>query len=495
MSRYRLTAVFLVVSAVTIGISAFVINVMVRGSAETMVLTMATNDAARDTKLIAKIIADLTSGDATGRHGATNAAPGDVSTSRSVSVQYPDLLEALDVIDMKLYDVSGATLWSSGGEIGQSVTPAAGIFAAAIDGSVTSELKRDADIGNTQGLTLTADIVQTYIPVTAGDGGKPVAVISVSRDVTEGLASNIGQVRSETFKTTAAAAGAVFVVLLGFVVVADDRIGKANLRAITSERKVSANLGHERDKLQEVNAAKSKFFSMITHELNTPLTSNIAFVELVARNKDKNLTPQQLHQLEVARRNAQRLQRLISELLDMSRVEQGSLSIQPTEFDPRKWLQDVAQEIGPTLQAKSQLLKVTLPAEGLIVHADRDRLVQSVITFISNASNYSAEGHDIELEGKVEDGELVISVRDHGIGMTEDEQKGLFTMYYRVANDDTKTVKGNGIGLAVTRQIIERHNGKISVSSARGAGTTIRFRVPLRQDAAAGAVNSEARAA
>jgi signal transduction histidine kinase len=477
VQRYRLTLVFLAVSATTIGLAALAINVYTARTAEANVISLARAQAERDTGLIASLAGGLL-GAAAGTNShlffSAPVAPGTGTSAGTAPAGYSELLAELDVRQVALFDVSGATVWHAGEASGAEAD--AGLLISALRGEVSSALKRNAaetssgDVG---------DVVETYVPLVAEGTGETLAVLGIFRDVTGDLRAQAGNARSGLMRTTVLSLTGAFVVLLGFVMAADSRISRVHARSINEERGVSQKLSEEKDRLQQLNEAKSDFLAVVSHELLTPLTSTIAFLDLVLRNKHGTLHATESHQLEVARRNAQRLFRLIGDLLDMARAEKGALKVERKLIEVRAWLDEAVQAVAPGLAARKQPLELSLPQPGSTIYADRDRLTQALTNLLGNASKYSADGSPVSLQASLTPEQFTVTVRDRGIGMTADEQRGLFTMFYRAANSVTQAIPGSGIGLAITKQVVTLHGGAISLTSAAGQGTTVTFSIPV----------------
>ncbi|NQW16514.1 MAG: GAF domain-containing protein [Chloroflexi bacterium] len=251
---------------------------------------------------------------------------------------------------------------------------------------------------------------------------------------------------------------------------------------LAQEREERAIVDAENRELQRVNEAKSQFLSTVSHELKTPLTSVLAFGDILKANKEGNLTDRQQQALQIMDRNGRRLNVLIDDLLDVSRIDSGNLKIDRREFDARMLLEELELSFAPIVTPKQQTLKFDVPDQPLYVFADRDRITQVVSNLLSNASKYSGEGTSIELRAREDGTRLYIEVEDHGIGISEADRKQLFTPFFRADNPDTRSVPGTGLGLVITAGIVESHGGQISVTSERSSGTTISFYVPLSID-------------
>jgi len=244
------------------------------------------------------------------------------------------------------------------------------------------------------------------------------------------------------------------------------------------DRALRLRLDAENRELQRVAEVKSQFLSTVSHELRTPLTSIIAFTDIVGRNRERNLDPRQLAQLDVIRRNGRRLNELIKDLLDVSRVDGGTLKLEQTEFDAHRLFDEVLSNFAPILEERVQVLETSVPDGELWMHADQNRLAQVASNLLSNASKYSPEGSRIDLAAHTEGGRLHLEVRDGGIGIADEDMPRLFTPFFRADNEQTRSVSGTGLGLVITKAIVEEHGGEISVDSEFGAGTTVRVSIP-----------------
>jgi len=259
------------------------------------------------------------------------------------------------------------------------------------------------------------------------------------------------------------------------------------------ERETLQHLDAQNQELQRVNQARSQFVSTVSHELRTPLTSMLAFADILARNVPRNLQPRQMEYVEAIQRSGLRLQTLINDLLDVSRIDSGRFTLQETEFDARQLLDEVVRSLGPILAAKDQAINISIPDRVLAVYADRDRLSQVITTVLSNASKYSPDGSPVELDVQTEENRLLVQVRDRGIGISEEDRQRLFTPFFRADNEETRSVPGTGLGLVIARSIVEMHGGRVYLDSERGAGTTFRFEIPrLLEDRSVSASSSSA---
>ncbi|MDG0870726.1 GAF domain-containing protein [Candidatus Lucifugimonas marina] len=243
------------------------------------------------------------------------------------------------------------------------------------------------------------------------------------------------------------------------------------------QRRETAEL--EAAALAELSETKSNFVGAMSHELKTPLTSIVAFSDILSRDNDKGLEGRALQQIKVIQRNARHLEGMINELLDLSRMESGRFEIARAPFDFVALMNDSLESSQPQFEAMNQTVEFNTDNDVLLVNGDRERLMQVVNNLLSNASKYSPEDSDVEVEVSEDDRWLVVEVKDRGPGVPEDNPEGLFEMFHRADNEITRRVPGAGIGLHVSKRIIDEHGGEISLNLREGGGAVAKFRIPL----------------
>ena len=237
---------------------------------------------------------------------------------------------------------------------------------------------------------------------------------------------------------------------------------------------VFRDVTHER----EVDRMKSEFVSLVSHELRTPLTSIKGYVDLILDGDSGEINEEQREFLTVAKRNADRLTMLVGDLLDVSRIESGAMKLKLSEIDLKPLIQGVAGLLRPHMEMKKQTLNIDVPAGLPRVSGDADRIIQILTNLVSNANKYTPSGGSISVGAREEEGRISIQVSDTGVGLSLEEQSRLFTKFYRAENPKTQGVSGTGLGLWITRSLVEMHGGEIRVSSNPGKGTTFRFALP-----------------
>ncbi len=244
------------------------------------------------------------------------------------------------------------------------------------------------------------------------------------------------------------------------------------------ERALRRRLDARNRELHRVNEAKSQFLSTVSHELRTPLTSVMAFTDLLMRNRQGNLIPRQEAQLEVIHRNSRRLSDLIKDLLDVSRIDGGRLDLKRADFDARRLVEDVTADFAPILREKGQTLETSVPDGDLRMCGDQSRLAQVISNLLSNASKYSPERSEIQLAVRAEAGILHLEIRDRGVGIDDEDKERLFTPFFRADNEWTRSASGTGLGLVITKAIVDEHGGNISIDSTPGTGTRVHVSIP-----------------
>ena len=262
---------------------------------------------------------------------------------------------------------------------------------------------------------------------------------------------------------------AIYFFIFGFVIY----LGRKNI--INRARlKSELQLEHmELTKMQEMNALKSRFFANISHEFRTPLTLIIG--PLKALYLDEGGTKSK-RQIKMMLRNAERLLRLINQILDLSKLESGSMKLSATGQDIVKFIHPIAYSFINYADKQYINYKINLPQEPIMVYFEKDQLEKVLINLLSNAFKYTPEFGKIQLTVHANTEQVIIEVEDTGIGIQKDQLNLIFNRYYRGNSDE---FKGTGIGLALTKELVELHKGKIEVSSTPGHGTKFTVAVPL----------------
>ncbi len=238
--------------------------------------------------------------------------------------------------------------------------------------------------------------------------------------------------------------------------------------------------------LRETNEAKSEFVSLVSHELRTPMTSIRGYSDMLARGVVGELNPRQEQFVEVIRRNVKRMRVLVNDLLDISRIEAGRLRLEPEAISLEAAVEDAYQTVGEQLHEKQQEFEAELPEELPKVFADPNRLTQILINLMSNAVKYTPEGGRVVVRGgsvATEPNMIRCAVTDTGVGISPEDQRRLFTKFFRSEDPQVREQPGTGLGLAITKSLVELHGGEIWIHSEKDKGTTVAFTVPVANGA------------
>jgi two-component system, sensor histidine kinase and response regulator len=225
--------------------------------------------------------------------------------------------------------------------------------------------------------------------------------------------------------------------------------------------------------LERLNELKSEFVALVSHEFRTALVGIQGFSEMI---RDEDLPISELKGFAAdINSDAERLNRMINDMLDLDRIEAGRLILHVQSIDLNALLQRAVERASAS--SFQHFVTAKLDASTPIIQCDPDRITQVVTNLLSNAIKYSPSGGEVLVSSVVRDGEVEVSVRDHGVGIAPEFVKRLFGRYERYEKTSNQ-VLGTGLGLAITRQIIELHGGKIWVDSAVGVGSDFRFQLP-----------------
>jgi len=222
---------------------------------------------------------------------------------------------------------------------------------------------------------------------------------------------------------------------------------------------------------------KNDFIAMASHELKTPLTSLKAYIQMLSKKLAAFDDDFVRNALEKANYQVNKMTDLIHGFLDLSKLESGKLQLKKELFDMNKLIEDTIEETNLTMPGNNIKFH---PGESIAVNADRDKICQVISNFLSNAIKYSNKGSEIIVGSKKSNDNVVVSVKDEGIGIKAKDQEKLFQRFYRVESDKMKNISGFGIGLYLSSEIIQRHKGKIGTESDEGKGATFYFSLPLK---------------
>lgn len=240
--------------------------------------------------------------------------------------------------------------------------------------------------------------------------------------------------------------------------------------------------------VQAANVAKSEFVSFVSHELKNPMTSIKGYTELLASSAVGPVTDTQMNFLQTIKTNVDRMNTLVSDLADVSRIEAGRLRLEFKAFDLTSVLNEIVKSIKSQMDEKNQELDLYYPIELPNLWADRIRIVQILTNLVSNAYKYTPPEGKIVLIAEVAENQwddtgapivIHISVKDNGIGISEEDQKKVFQKFFRSEDSKAREAPGTGLGLNITKYLVEMQGGRIWFDSTLGEGTTFHFTIPI----------------
>jgi signal transduction histidine kinase len=239
-------------------------------------------------------------------------------------------------------------------------------------------------------------------------------------------------------------------------------------------------------RLEELDKTKSAMIATLSHEIRTPLTPILGYLDLVL-DDDANLPVHARDRLRIVARNADRLQHLADNMLLLTGIESGAAQPSRAPVEIGQILQRVQEALGPFAASRDVELTVVGDREA-IVAGDEDQLERALSNVIQNALKFTPAGGTVHVQavpGIATTGQptVTIGIADTGMGIPADELPNLFDRFFRATNAQDQAVQGTGLGLAIVREIVQAHDGEISVSSVLGYGTAVRITLPVLRDA------------
>jgi two-component system, OmpR family, sensor histidine kinase VicK len=230
------------------------------------------------------------------------------------------------------------------------------------------------------------------------------------------------------------------------------------------------------DKKQE-EQRKNDFIAIVSHELKTPLTSMRSYVQLARAKAVERSDAFTENVLDRAENQTKKMTALIQDFLNLSRLEEGKMSLNVSDFSLTELMEEVLSDM---LTLSSTHTIICEPCQKVIISGDREKLGQVLTNLVGNAIKYSPEGTTITMQYKFNNGKIEFSVTDQGYGISEADQSRLFERFYRVNDGRQGRITGFGIGLYLVSEILKLHGGKIKVKSKPGAGSTFSFSLPVQ---------------
>ena len=250
---------------------------------------------------------------------------------------------------------------------------------------------------------------------------------------------------------------------------------EAELMVVNIAAQAAVSLDNSRlfEQVKSFSEKKDEFIALASHELKTPLTTIKGYLQVLAKKDNDHMSrlflDKSLYQVE-------KLNSLIEDLLNMSRIEAGRLDFNLEIFDMRALLVEILETFSYSASTHEVIAKIG--NEPVYIKGDKQRIEQAVLNLLTNAIKYSPRADKVYLSLEVVGKTLTVRIKDEGMGLTQEQRNQLFTRFYRAEN--TKGISGLGLGLYLTKQIIDRHNGVIQVSSEYGKGSEFYFSLPIK---------------
>ena len=229
--------------------------------------------------------------------------------------------------------------------------------------------------------------------------------------------------------------------------------------------------------------AKSAFVSVVSHELRIPMTSIKGYTDMLIAGAVGEINEMQLGFLNTIRRNVERMNVLVSDLSDINRIESGRLRLEFGVVDLTDIVEDALLGLQAQFDGKNQSVVLSIPDHLPSVNADRSRIVQITTNLLGNASKYSPEGRAVivEMEQITDGGQpyIRVAVIDQGIGITPEDQRELFTQFFRSEDEAVRAETGWGLGLSIVKMLVDAQGGTVTVDSKYGVGSTFAFTLPV----------------
>ena len=241
----------------------------------------------------------------------------------------------------------------------------------------------------------------------------------------------------------------------------------------------------EKQKLEEaiqLESIRNEFFGNISHEFKTPLNIILGIVQLIDKNIDSdNITKENLlRHVNIMRQNSYRLLRLVNNLIDISRIDIGYYNLQSSNYNIVKVIEDITLSIAEYIKHKKINLLFNTDFKEIMLACDVDKIERVMLNLLSNAIKYTDDGGSIQVSLNKVNNDVIISVKDSGVGIPKDKLELIFDRFGQVNSILSRRCEGSGIGLSIVKSIVEMHGGKIEVFSEVGKGTEFVFNIPIK---------------
>ena len=491
-ARFRITIAFFLVSILAMIGASFAVERVAQRIGEDAAVRAGTEIASQQAGLIGALFSSAIAnvGESGGSGSSPDAFPVDAENDSAqidptaAAILFVDatdidtLLMSNDIRHLAMLDAGGEHIWEAGdkmvGRSGFEMEPE-----DAAEGTVSS-LSRGLVLAPhvSAGDPITVDAVESLVPLNLGGGEGTDLLLHVVLDVTETLDAGIAETKSAIGIAILTVLGSLLAAMSALVLLGEIRMARKNDVLVARERLVASQLDDENRELQRIDQAKNEFLSNVSHELKTPLAAVLGFTRIIKGNKRKNLDESDLRVLTTIERNGWRLNTLIDDLLDLSRIESKKIRLQKESVNLNSVIEEVSRSFETILSDRDQTLSLDVQERDAWIEGDRGRLIQVMSNILSNAAKYSDPGTQIALRSVIRGDTAILSVTDQGRGMKPEDLAQLFSLFFRAPDAERSSTPGTGIGLYISRKIVELHDGEISVESTYGVGTTVTVQLP-----------------
>lgn len=436
-------------------------------------------------------------------HGELATANGDTSIEAAEldnptawAAAVDEMTAGLGIAKFHVFALDRRILFSTDAQIIGTVKKASPLFDLASVGKAASKLERNAYVPDESGLQNATKVLETYLPIwndpkLPADRRELVGVMELYQDVHQELAFSLATSK-EQLASTVASLLLLFAILLG-VVIKFERVLKRGVReqerlqARASEllvtqaynqqlQAVNLQLEERTQQAEQASRLKSEFLANMSHELRTPLNAIIGFSDVLIAGMLDPLTPDQKDSVTEIRDAGKHLLTLISDILDISKIEAGKLAVDQKPMSLATVVQDAERTMEPLVAAKGHTLTTSIPDGLPLVSADDLRVRQILLNLLSNAVKFTPAGGKIDVAA-LQVGQMIqVTVADSGVGILPELQETVFQKFERVERKGAHELnEGTGLGLPLARQLAELHGGTMWCESEPSVGSQFHF--------------------